>query len=88
LKGDQKIISKIEKITKEMIEAQVRRLFKRNIWIMWKKQNEGKDLQTFFQASFKLELSEADKLLKAKAELPHMKAQSKILLGDVEELMF
>jgi len=32
-----------------------------------------------------LELSEADKALKAKAELPHMKAQSKILLGDVKD---
>jgi len=61
LKGDQKIFCKIEKITKEMIEAQ---------------KNEGKDLQTFFQTSFKIELSEADKLLRAKAELPHMKAQT------------
>jgi len=41
------------------------------------KKNEGIDLQKFFKTPFKLELSEAEKKLKEKVELPHMKAISK-----------
>ncbi len=57
-----------------MVEAQVNGKLKLNLKLFLQK-NEEKDLQKFFQTSFKLEISEAEKKLKEKVELPHMKAQ-------------